>query len=83
MSNKCGTHHTICERSPLLEVSSQAFVCRFKAQAPNEELSELLRLAWDLECKAGVGTQKHIISTLKTFVPQNYTRKTVHNGHIS
>ena len=42
------TYHTGCKATPLLKVSPQAFICGLKAQTPNEQLAELLRLAWDL-----------------------------------
>lgn len=38
------THHTICQLPPLLEMGSQAVLCRFETQASNEQLPELLRL---------------------------------------
>lgn len=42
------TYHTVCQAPPLLKMSPQAFICGLKAQAPNEQLAKLLRLARDL-----------------------------------
>lgn len=43
------TYYAVCKAPPLLKMSPQAFVCGLEAQTPNEQLTELLRLTWDLD----------------------------------